>query len=179
MSDSEASDDEDDVEDAATPSSPGAPSTRKRRRLQSTSESELETDPESTDGAASHMSNSESDESGDNHPPEELLDFSFSFKNINPGTLVAVGYEDCFYVGEVEEKVDDETAIINFMCGCSTKNTVYKWPLSPDKGRVHEKFVLAASFDMSSANGRFWTLSKENSNLIAMKYQAYKELYFH
>ena len=45
-----------------------------------------------------------------------VLDFSLTFKAVGPGTLVAVVFEDDFYVGEVEERMSSDIALVNFMC---------------------------------------------------------------
>ena len=74
----------------------------------------------------------------------KILDFSFTFKAVGPGTLVAAVFEDDFYVGEVEERMSSETALVNFMCRCAGKETVYKWPVSPDRCCIDEKFAVAA-----------------------------------
>ena len=82
-------------------------------------------------------------------------------------------------MGEVEQKLDSGVAAVNFMSGCSAKDTVFKWPHSPDKSEVHEKFVIAANFNMTTINGRFWTKSKEDAKLIAAKHYAYSLFFFH
>ena len=96
----------------------------------------------------------------------KILDFSFTFKAVGPGTLVAAVFEDDFYVGEAEERMSSDTALVNFMCRCAGKDTVYKWPVSPDRCCIDEKFVIAANFEMLSTNGRFWTLSREDGQKI-------------
>ena len=86
-------------------------------------------------------------------------------------------------MGEVEQKLDSGVAAVNFMSRCSAKDTVFKWPHlpphSPDKSEVHEKFVIAANFNMTTINGRFWTKSKEDAKLIAAKHYAYSLFFFH
>ena len=78
----------------------------------------------------------------------KILDFSFTFKAVGPGTLVAAVFEDDFYVGEVEERMSSDTALVSFMCRCAGKDTVYKWPVSPDWCCINQKFVIAANFEM-------------------------------
>ena len=73
-------------------------------------------------------------------------------------------------MGEVEQKLDSGVAAVNFMGRCSAKDTVFKWPHSPDKCEAHEKFVIAANFDMTRTNGQFCTKSKEDAKLIDAKY---------
>ena len=108
----------------------------------------------------------------------KILDFSFTFKAVGPGTLIAAVSEDDFYVGEVEERRSSDTALVNFMCRCAGKDTVYKWPVSPDRCCINEKFVIAANFEMLSTNGRFCTLSREDGQKIVQKFHAYRLLYF-
>ena len=168
-SDSEAAEDDADLEVEDTAS---YASSNKRRRTETLTESDASY-------AASQNSEEEEVEVPDLSSMSDILDLSFTFKVVNPGTLVAVGFEQGFYVGEVEQKLNSEVAVINFMSRCSAKDTVFKWPHSPDKCEAHEKFVIAANFDMTTTNGQFCTKSKEDAKLIAAKYCAYSHFFFH
>ena len=57
---------------------------------------------------------------------------------VGPGALVAAVFEDDFYVGEVEERRSSDNALVNFMCRCAGKDTVYKWPVSLDRNAVYK-----------------------------------------
>lgn len=161
------------------------PSHKKRRR----------THHDWVPGCSSNASSTSSDTEDEEVPVEELdleeeedadpallansLDLDFTFKDINPGTFIAVAYEDGFYVGEVDEKFSPDTAVVSFMimCSCPGKNTLFKWQSPPEKLQVHEKFVLAANFDMQSSNGRFWNMSREDYQNISKIFQAFKGLF--
>ena len=118
------------------------------------------------------------EEESDDEQAMEVPDFNFSFNNTRPGMLVAVGYENDVYVGEVENILTSATAVVNFMSQCKQKQTTFKWPETVDKAEVDQKFVLASDFNMSTTNGRFWTLSQAEHKLIQAKYRAFKQLYF-
>ena len=160
-----------------------APPPRKRRHVEyictssscSTSQSEAE---EEKRGEEEEGGEEEGGEEEDLTSLAKILDFSFTFKAVGPGTLVAAVFEDDFYVGEVEERRSSDTALVNFMCRCAGKDTVYKWPVSPYRCCIDEKFVITANFEMLSTNGRFWTLSREDGQKIVQKFHAYRLLYF-
>ena len=114
-----------------------APPPRKRRHVEcictssscSTSQSEAE---EQKGGEEEEEGEEEGGEEEDLTSLAKILDFSFTSKAVGPGTLVAAVFEDDFYVGEVEERMSSDTALVSFMCRCAGKDTVYKWPVSPD-----------------------------------------------
>ena len=103
-----------------------APPPRKRRRVEyictssscSTSQSEAEEEKGGEE--------EEGGEEEDLTSLAKILDFSFTFKAVGPGTLVAAVFEDDFYVGEVEKRRSSDTALVNFMCRCAGKDTVCK-----------------------------------------------------
>ena len=92
-----------------------APTPRKRRQVEcictssscSASQSEAEEEEGEEEGG---------EEAKDLTSLAKILDFSFTFKAFGPGTLVAVVFEDDFYVGEVEERMSSDIALVNFMC---------------------------------------------------------------
>ena len=161
-----------------------APPPRKRRHVEyiCTSSSCSTSQSEAEEEKGGEEEGGEEEKGGEEEGGEEeedltllakILDFSFTFKAVGPGTLVAAVFEDDFYVGDVEERMSSETALVNFMCRCAGKDTVYKWPVSPDRCCINEKFVIAANFEMLSTNGRFWTLSREDGQKIVQKFHAY------
>ena len=115
-----------------------APPPRKRRRVEyictssscSTSQSETKKEKGGEEEGG--------EEEEDLTSLAKILDFSFTFKAVGPGTLVAAVFEDDFYVGEAEERMSSDTALVNFMCRCAGKDTVYKWPVSPDRCCIDE-----------------------------------------
>lgn len=146
---------------------------------------------DSSDSASGDAISSSSDEDDEEKPTEELeeedpdptlladaLDLDFTFQSVNPGTFVAVAYEDGYYVGEVEAKITPDTADVNFMCNCAGKKTLYKYQAPPENQHVHEKFVIAANFEMQTTNGRFWTMTTAVSQEIMTKFKAFKGLFF-
>ena len=91
------------------------PTPRKRRRVEcictssscSASQSEAEEEEGEEEGG---------EEAKDLTSLAKILDFSLTFKAVGAGTLVAVVFEDDFYVGEVEERMSSDIALVNFMC---------------------------------------------------------------
>lgn len=79
----------------------------------------------------------------------------YTCKDIRPGTAVLVVYEEDFYVGEVEDVLEDSLASVNFIERCSVKQDAFKWPTRPDRATIHAQFILASNLPMTtSTNGR-------------------------
>ena len=102
----------------------------------------------------------------------------FHLKFHHTGCFVAVGYEDQYYVGEVEEVKSETSAVINFMEQCDRKKTIFKWPDHTDPVTVDAQFVIDANLNLTSTTGRFWTIKPEELKSMAQKYTAFRLLYF-
>ena len=66
------------------------------------------------------------EEESDEEQAMEVPDFNSSFSSTRPGMLVAVGYENDVYVGEVENILTNATAVVNFMSQCKQKKCIFK-----------------------------------------------------
>ena len=139
------------------------PPTRKRQRL---AQSETEDEEEKERKEVSQ------DEENEFAVPD------FHFKFHCTGCFVAIGYEDQYYVGEVEEVKSETSAVINFMEQCDRKKTIFKWPDHADRVTVDAQFVIDANLNLTTTTGRIWTIKPEELKSMAQQYTAFRLLYF-
>ena len=64
---------------------------------------------------------------------------------------------------------------MNFMERCCIKDDAYKWPQVQDQAVMESKFVIMSDFEMSSRNGRIWTLDDAQS--VRARFNAYKQYF--
>lgn len=79
---------------------------------------------------------------------------------------------------DLERKISalhDKSAVINFMERCCIKDDAYKWPQVQDQAVMESKFVIMSDFEMSSRNGRIWTLDDAHS--VRARFNAYKQYF--
>ena len=80
----------------------------------------------------------------------ELEDGKFS-----QGQAIAVYYDNNFYLGEVLQSHEDDTAEVSFMDQVPNKN-IFRWK-HEDIDVVHKKFVFMWNVRLASQNGRSWS----------------------
>ena len=80
----------------------------------------------------------------------ELEDGKFS-----QGQAIAVYYDNNFYLGEVLQSHEDDTAEVSFMDQVPNKN-IFRWK-HEDIDVVHKKFVFLWNVRLASQNGRSWS----------------------
>ena len=97
--------------------------------------------------------------------------FTFS----QAGQSVAVFYDDDFHVGNVTTVLSEESAEVNFMKKCVVTSNTYVWPGAPDTDIVKAQFVFLADFDITTSNGRIWSVTSDVK--LCQKYAAFKKCY--
>ena len=80
----------------------------------------------------------------------EMEDGKFS-----QGQVIAVYYDNNFYLGEVLQSHEDDTAEMSFMDQVPNKN-IFRWK-HEDIDVVHKKFVFVWNVRLASQNGRSWS----------------------
>ena len=87
--------------------------------------------------------------------------------------MVAVYYDQRFYVGEVIEVTSPNLATVRFLEILSLKKNIFRWPAVEDIGRVESKFVFAHGLGISTKNGRIWAV--DNASEVVNRYEMYKK----
>ena len=115
----------------------------------------------------------------DDEPPAKKCRFG-SFRFSNQGMWVAVVYDSptgngsVYYVGQVLTVKSPEIAAITFMEGCGLKKNLFRFPTSPDFDEdVNAKFVCHSDFPVGTNNGRTWSLTTEDLNLLEDRFRNY------
>ena len=71
-------------------------------------------------------------------------DFQFS----NPGTWVAVYYDDKFCIGQTIQVLNSSVAEVKFVEQTKVREQYFRWPRSDDIAYVNAKFTLGWKFDL-------------------------------
>ena len=99
----------------------------------------------------------------------------FAFKFTQEGEVVAVYYEDDFFIGEVDSVVSEEEAEVNFMAKSqTTKRVIFKWPCTPDRCPVSSSVVFAGNLRLvpASSSGRAFVVDRPDN--LPARYEAFK-----
>ena len=106
---------------------------------------------------------------------DELEEAHHPFTFSQAGQSVAVFYDDDFHVGNVTNVLSEESAEVNFMKKCVVTSNTYVWPATPDTDIVKAQFVFFADFDITTSNGRIWSVTSDVK--LGQKYAAFKKRY--
>lgn len=122
------------------------------------------------------------DDNADSGNPNDNLDQqpakmrklnSFTFSQ--QGEWVAVFYDEEFYIGQVVNIANDQQADVQFLERCSLSNAKFRWPRKDDIDTVDAKYVFSSNFEVTTSNGRVWTVM--DVGLIDELYKIYKRQY--
>lgn len=140
----------------------------------------LDTDSGSSDTEDSEDMDTEESESEDIGETEtdprqgdQLEHFSFSCE----GELVAVYYENGFFVGQVTKVNDQDNGEINFL-EKSKDGLVYRWPAKEDKCNISADVVFASKLSLapSSSSGRAFVVLQPKD--LQARYHTFRQYLF-
>ena len=90
------------------------------------------------------------------------------------GEWVAVAYETEWFIGSVVDVISAERADIQFLS--RGHQNIYRWPRVDDIDTVDKRFVFANGFDVSTSNGRTWSVPEWD--YLQDLYKSYCSMYF-
>ncbi|XP_033096403.1 uncharacterized protein LOC117100720 [Anneissia japonica] len=96
------------------------------------------------------------------------------YKFNSQGEWLAVAYENEWFVGTVVDIKSSERAVVQFLS--KGHQNVYRWPRVDDFDTIDSKFVFAHALDVSTANGRTWSVPE--FDYLQELYSDYCSLYF-
>lgn len=97
-------------------------------------------------------------ESSDGEAKEDGPQVPFSFKT--QGQWVCVFYDNNYYIGQVLDIKNEETADVKFLEKTRGRCDFFKWPACEDIAEVDAKFVFSWDFEVNihSSDGRLWSV---------------------
>ena len=114
-----------------------------------------------------------SDETDEQNEPDVNDGFLFTFTRT--GQHVAVFYDSTFHIGDVIKVFDEDQGEISFMKKSVINNNTYVWPQQEDRETIDNMFVFAWDFDVTTTNGRIWTVcTPQNTPTLQERYVTYK-----
>ena len=89
--------------------------------------------------------------------------------------IIAVAYEDDFYISEVMTVVSRDEIEISSMARYGTS---FRWPTKPDTAITHRNFVLRANSELAPSKNNTIYSKLENYQEVVGEYHRYSEKYF-
>ena len=78
-----------------------------------------------------------------------------------------------FFLGQVMDVINEDEGSVNFLPQCSVKKTTFRLSTSSSdcNQRIHSKFIFDWDFEVTTTNGRIWTV--KNIKEIRKRFKVY------